>query len=121
MMQPLPCHHVTKEVLSEQQAAEVDPSGNNPRLSRGYVSDDPWGPPQEARMASTTPEAIPASTWVTDNKLKWTALERMFRGEKAKRLTAEVYTTWDLLQLSGYNACMSVCGSGRPAYIGGTA
>lgn len=56
----------------------------------GYVSDDPWGPAEDARMESTEARAVPPETWLTDSILKWSSLEKLGRGERAKLLNAQV-------------------------------
>lgn len=89
--QAVPCTHTTKESLPPADAAAVDWTGSNPRMPRGYVSEDPWGPPQEARMDSSAPRDIPPETWLTDSVLKWSSLEKLGRGERAKRLNAQVF------------------------------
>lgn len=56
----------------------------------GFVSDNPWGQPEEARLGMTEEMNLPASTWQTDNVLKWSAFERMCRGAKADKLSEQV-------------------------------
>lgn len=90
--QPVPCLHGSKETLPPADAAAVDRSGNNPRMPTGFVSEDPWGDPDDARLLKSEAVDTPVATWTTDNVLKWSALERLCRGEKAKRLTAQVLT-----------------------------
>lgn len=82
--------HDTGATLSPGEAEAVDWSGNNPRRPAGIVSADPWGPPENARLGTSEMKDTPVSTWHTDNVLTWSALERMCRGEKAKRLTEQV-------------------------------
>lgn len=84
--------HDTGENLSPEEADSVDWSGNNPRRPSGFVTDDPWGPPENARLGTSEVKDTPVTTWHTDNVLSWSALERMCRGEKAKLLTQQVTT-----------------------------
>lgn len=86
----MPFTHTTKETLPPHATEAVDWTGSHPRMPPGYVSDDPWGPVEEARLVSTEPRSVPPETWVTDCILKWSSLEKLGRGEQAKRLSAQV-------------------------------
>ena len=89
LQQPAPCYVngplKGKTLTPEEEAAA---STATPRMVAGSVQPDAGGIPP--RTAWTEPQPVPPSSWMSDNRLKYSAAEIMARGRKGDKIAAQV-------------------------------
>jgi len=104
-VQPVPCYKGSDKILPDQYLMGPDQEEPHLRDVPGYVHRDDGS--QGARTSFTEARIVPASTWKSDNVLKWSALEIMTRGQHANMLIKQVMPNSAMYESVLHGASMS--------------